>query len=372
MKTSTFLSAAIFVLAFSVLFTSCKTTEVKPQEDTLPQSFGVDIPSSISNNVGVSGGRISGRENDVINGNNIYKNLNTFISVGEGASKLVEAFIAGIRKYKIDRVLSVSYVSEDDTRSKNLVVSQNVTFETKTWDFQLTITDADSEKNSDGGKGLQIFWNKSSKATGIAIIKPYNFDRVKNANAKDAILRIDYAENGSANYDAEMLVTIVGLPLTGTGTDKFSINNLKMFAGKKGAVVDVYGNSNHPNAKLFSGSQGFNWAFVAAGNDTDNIGVAEVGLPASSLDNSDRKVLLKDNSIKAVFTREINSAFPGINANDLAAYLASTNAPGYFSKSGFVAAAASPGAGWDALTPRLETLSPFNPKVIGNLTLSFK
>ena len=372
MKNLKFASLAILLATISFVFSSCKKEEVKPQEDLLPKSFGVDIPSSISNNVGISGGRVSGRQNAAVNGNDIYKNLNTFISVGEGASKIVEAFIEAIRKYKIDRALSVSYTSDEDKRLKNLVVAQSVTFESKVWDFQLTITDADSEKNADGGKGLQIFWNNAAKVTGIAILKPYNTDRVKNANAKDAIFRIDYSETDSVNYDAEMTVAIAGLPVTGPGTDQYSINNLKMFAGKKGSVVDVFGNSNHPNAKLFSGALGFNWAFVASGNSTDNIGVAEVGLPASSLDSNDRKVLLKDNSIKAVFTREISIIIPGINQNDLAAYLVNTNPPGYFKNDGFITAGVSPGTGWNALSSRLESLSPFNPKTIGGLSISFK
>ncbi len=368
------LSIAAF-LAFVIVLQSCKQADVTSQQDALPKTFGVDIPSSISNNVGITGGRLSnGRVNDVANGNAIYKNLNTFVAVGEGSAQLVQAFITAIRKFNINKAISVNYVSDDDKRSKNLVVTEKVSFEGVTWDLLLTITDADSEKNSDGGKGLQIFWNKTTNVNGIAIIKPYNCNRTKDANLPNAIFRIDYAEGKSASYDAEMVVTIVGFPTTGPNTDQFSINNLKMFAGRKGNVVDVYGNSNHPNAKLFSNSQGqgFNWAFVATGSDPDNIGVAEVGLPASTLDNSDRTVLLKVNSIKNTFTREINAVYPGISQNNLDAYLVNTNAPGYFNQGGFVSAGTSPGAGWTALAPRIETLTPYNPKVIGNLTLSFK
>jgi hypothetical protein len=372
------LSMAAF-LAFVIMLQSCKQADVTSQQDALPKTFGVDIPSSISNNIGITGGRLSnGRVNDVANGNAIYKNLNTFVSVGEGSAQLVQAFIAAIRKFNINKAISVNYVSDDDKRSKNLVVTEKVSFEGATWDLLLTITDAESEKNSDGGKGLQIFWNKTSNVNGIAIIKPYNCNRVKDASLPNAIFRIDYAEGKSASYDAEMVVTIVGLPTNGPSIDQFSINNLKMFAGKKGNVVDVYGNSNHPNAKLFSNNSGtssatgFNWAFVATGSDPDNIGVAEVGLPASTLDNSDRTVLLKVNSIKNTFTREINAVYPGINQNNLDAYLVNTNAPGYFKQGGFVSAGTSPDAAWTALAPRIETLTPYNPKVIGNLTLSFK
>ena len=146
-----------------------------------------------------------------------------------------------------------------------------------------------------------------------------------------------------------------------------------MFAGKKGDVVDVYGNTNHPNAILFSGNVGFNWAFVASGNDVTDIGVAEVGLPPSDLDESDRDVLLKDYSIKNVFTTEINSVWPGIDPDLLAAYLTNTAAPGYFdNKNGFISGGVSPGAEWDVLTNRLTALSPYNPKSTSELVVTFK
>jgi hypothetical protein len=376
MKTTKIVSFVLIVgIAFSLLLTSCENNpEVKPQEDILPKSFRVDIPSSISNATLANGGRLAGRtKDDSLKGNDIYQNLGTFIAVGEEASKLVEAFIEGIRKYKIDRVLSLTYVGDDDNRTKNLVVVSNSTFEGTVWDYQLTITDADSESQPDGGKALQIFWNKTSLIKGTAIIKPYNCDRLENANAKDAVFRIDYSEGGDLGYDAQMEVLISGLPLSSPLSDPYSISTLRMFAGKKGDVVDVYGNSNHPNAMLFSGTVGFNWAFVAAGNETKDVGVAEVGLPPSSLNSTDRKVLLKDYSIKNVFTNEINAAWPGLDPALLDAYLSETAAPGYFSKkNGFLSGGVSPGADWDGLTSRLDALSPYNPKEISELVVVFK
>ncbi len=376
MKTVRNVSVVLIVgLALSVLFTSCENNpDVKPQEDLLPAKFSVDIPSSISNKNLASGGRLAGRvKEDSIDGNDVYKNLGTFIAVGKEASKLVEAFIEGIRKYHIDRVMTLTYLGDDDNRTKNLVVVSKSTFEGKTWDYQLTITDADSENQPDGGKALQIFWNKTSAIDGIAIIKPYNCDRTKNADAKDAVFRIDYTESSDLGYDAEMEVTISGLPLASPLSDPFSISALKMFAGKKGDVVDVFGNSNHPNAKLFTDNVGFNWAFVASGNETKDTGVAEVGLPPSKLNSTDRKVLLKDYSIKAVFTSGIKSIWPGIDQTLLDKYLSNTAAPGYFSKSkGFLSGGVSPGTEWDALAARLEALSPYNPKDIDELVVTFK
>ena len=196
---------------------------------------------------------------------------------------------------------------------------------------------------------------------------------MKNANAKDAIFRIDYTEGGELGYDAQMEVLIAGLPLESPLSNPFSISSLHMFAGKKGDVVDVYGNSNHPNAVFFSGDTGFNWAFVASGSDPGNIGVAEVGLPPSTLDNADHTVLLKDYSIKNVFTSKINATWPGLDPNLVAAYLANTAAPGYFSsKKGFLSGGVSPGAEWDALAARLDALSPYNPLQTSNLVVTFK
>lgn len=103
---------------------------------------------------------------------------------------LFRLFIAAIRKFNINKAISVNYVSDDDKRSKNLVVTEKVSFEGATWDLLLTITDAESEKNSDGGKGLQIFWNKTTNVNGIAIIKPYNCNRTKDANLPNAILEL--------------------------------------------------------------------------------------------------------------------------------------------------------------------------------------
>ncbi|MBK7649884.1 MAG: hypothetical protein IPJ20_02815 [Flammeovirgaceae bacterium] len=79
--------------------------------------------------------------------------------------------------------------------------------------------------------------------SGIAIIKPYNCDRTHNNNVKDAVFRIDYTEASTLGYDAQMEVSISGLPLANPLEDPFSVSTLKMFAGKKGDVVDVFGNT---------------------------------------------------------------------------------------------------------------------------------
>lgn len=375
MKTLKLVSFVLMAgMAFSIFLSSCESNpEVTPQQDILPQSLTVEIPAALSYNDASDGrlGRLGRIREDSLRGNHIYLHLGTFIAVGKGASKIVEGIIFGLRKYHIDRVMSMSYRGEDDNRTKNLIVESNVSFESKVWDYQLTITDADSEGNDDGGKALQIFWNKSAPIMGIAIIKPFNCDRQKNADAKDAMFRINYTELSDLGYDAQMEVLISGLPLESPLDNPYSMSTLSMFAGKKGDVVDVFGNSNHPNAILFSGNAGFNWAFVASGNDTKHIGVAEVGLPPSELDSDNREVLLKDYSVKNVFTSEITTVWPGIDQQLLALYLKNTAAPGYFDNDGFISGGVSPGSEWNSLTDRLEDLTPYSPKSVSMLNVSF-
>ncbi len=358
-------------LLVSLITISCdEQTEIKPENGILPQSFGVDIPSSISNPNLANGGRISGRTEEDIKGDDVYQLLGLFISVGEGASDITEAIIGAIKFYNIESVQVLTYTSDDDGRDKTLTVTQNSEFEGQTYEYQLTITDADSEGNQDGGKAMQVFWN-NDPVKGVAILKPYNIDRLHDANHGEAIYRVDYNSAGNSIYDATMEVSIAGLTLD--ENDQFSLRTLRMFVGKRGDDVDVYGNSSHPEAQLFSEADGgFNWAFVASGNDVTNIGVAEVGLPPGNLDSSERSVLLDDYSLRTVFTNAIEAAFPGVDQTTLDALLVNTNPPGYFDKDGFLNAGESPGVAWDGLAERIKDLTPYNPLETTDLELSFK
>lgn len=354
----------IVIIALIASLSSCEN-DPTPNNDFLPEKFSVDIPTAISSEA--SAGRTKA---DTLNGNAVYLNLATFIAVGAGSAHLVEDFISGIRRYALEHVETATFTSDDDKRKKNLVVQKDVAFEGKTWQFMLTVTDADSENNADGGLALQIFWNHGTPIHGVAVVKPYNCNRNDNGAIPDALFRINYDEQTDAGYDAQMEVSISGMPLPANAP--YAISTLRMFAGKKGDVVDVFGNSSHPNASFFSGQKGFGWAFVASGSDSENIGVAEVGLPPLTLDESDRVTLLKTYSIKTVFTNEVQTAFPFIPQHVINAYLKNTSAPGYFNNTGFVAGGKSPGPAWDALADRLDALSPYNPKATATLAVSFK
>jgi len=362
---------AAFIMA--VVLMACETDPgVEPQNDILPAKFGIDVPNTISNQGAISGRVAGGRVNeDVLQGNDIYQHLETFIYVGESAAEIVEDIIEGIRQHKIDRVLTLSYQSDDDGRVKNLVVVESPGYEGVVYEFGLTITDADSEGNEDGGNALQIFWNRSP-IKGVALIKPYNIDRLHDADAGDAVFKIEYDEASDLGYDAHMIVSLADLTLEEPDVDLYSMRTLKMFVGKSGNVIDVYGNSNHPNAQFFTNDTGFNWAFVASGYDDKDLGVAEVGLPPSDLNETSRDVLLGTYSIKNVFTQQIYDAYPGVDQDLVDLYLMNTDGPGYFTDEGFVAGGTPPSGLWDELEDRIIDLTPYNPSVVTNLQIDFQ
>ena len=357
------------VLATSFLFTSCeKDPDINlPEESILPETFGVDIPTALSQEPSTQ----KSAQVDTLRGNVIYYHLSTFINVGDHGAEIVRDIIHAISSFNINSAMSLSYESDDDGRTKNLEVVENVAFDGGTWEFQLTITDADSEGNADGGNAIQIFWNRNP-IDGIAILKPYNIDRNIEDEFADAMFRIDYNEEGTQEYDAYMMVYVTGLPLENPLDNPYSMSTLKMFAGRKGDIIDVYGNSNHPNATLFAGNSGFNWAFIASGDRESDIGVAEVGLPPSNLDEPSRSVLLDYYSIENVFTRELYEVWPTLDSASVEAYLFNTEAPGFFDTDGFIVGGTSPGSEYDEVENRLPNLSPYNPKEITNLSIEFK
>ncbi len=369
MKTKIFLFVGI-VISLSLIFTSCEENDlvIDNQESILPEKFTVEIPSALT---ATDAAKKSSSEIDTLNGNVVYHHLGLFIEVGRSGAEIVEDIIKSIRLYNINEPMRFSYTSDDDGRTKNLVVMERSWYDGVMWEFELTITDAESEGNEDGGIGLQLFWNRNPRK-GIALIKVANLDFSADPYFETSSFRIDYSEAGERGYDAYMIVSITDLPLEHPLVNPYSMKTLKMFVGKSGNTVDVYGNSDHPNAVFFSTQTGFNWAFAASGDNRLDIGAAEVGLPPSNLDEPSRDVLLGDYSVKNVFSKQIYNLWPTIDSTDVEAYLYNTAAPGYFDRNGFIQGGVSPGDEYDALERRLPVLTPYNPKEIHDLTIRFK
>ena len=356
-----------FVFLATVFFTSCDTDPIEPTDDNIvPESFSVEIPSSLKSSTVKT---TKSTQGDVMTGNETYENLTTFIAAGDEAAKIVEAVIKTIRTYNLSQPMSFIYEGDEDGRAKNAVIVADSEFEGTTWNYQLTITDADSEGNDDGGVAIQIFWNTGT-VEGVAIMKPYNVDRDTEDMFSHAMFRIDYSEAGNNGYEQEMTVYISGITLP--ESEIYAMETMKMTVGKKGNIIDVFGNSNHPNASILQSDVGFNWAFVAAGESDSDLGVAEVGLPPSDLVSNNRDVILGTYSIMNVFTNEITRAFPAINPNNLAIYLQNMEAPGYFNSNGFVQGGIAPSTDYNAISSSIERLVPFNPSEVSNLKVEFK
>jgi hypothetical protein len=356
-------------LTASLLITGC-TLDKGPglrQQTIIPESFAVDIPGALS----YTGGKKSAYGVDTLRGNDVYEFLRFFIKAGEQGAEIVEDIILSIARFQINKPMEVTYESGEDGRIKHLVVAEDSEYEGLEWEFQLTVRDVDSESNPDGGKALQIFWNRYP-IKGIALRKPYNIDRLGDPLMGQSMFRIDYSEDNPF-YDATMMVYVAGLPMPSPLEQPYAMKSMKMFAGKKGDIIDVYGNSDHPNAILISGNAGYNWAFAAVGDEKQDLGVAEVGLPPSNLDETSRSTLLGYYGLGVVFEREIKAVWGDlVPQQTIDAWLAHTEAPGYFDSHGFASAGTSPSSGYDELDSRLPDLNPFNPKEIGNLSLSFK
>ncbi|MCB0806433.1 MAG: hypothetical protein KDC05_11595 [Bacteroidales bacterium] len=362
---------AILVLALlttSLFFFSCQKNELeetKQPENIMPERFKVDIPNSIS-----SAGSYKSSQIDTLQGNDIYEHLRNFIAIGEAAADITGDIILTIALHNLSQPMEFSFTGDDDGRLKHVAIIAGASFEGEDWQYKMTITDEGPDENISDNKAIQVFWNKNP-IKGIAILNPYNIDRNTDPDFAETIYRIDYSEAGDMGYEHHMIVAIDGLPMEDPITDPYGISTLKMFVGKNGDVVSVYGNSEHPNATFFSGDVGFDWAFVAAGKKSTDIGVAEVGLPSNTLNSDDRYTLLVENSIHNVFEDQIYAIWPWIDPETVEAYLYNTEAPGFFDHNGFVQGGTAPSPAYNSLLSVIAGLAPYNPLEVHELELSF-
>jgi len=375
---ATKITIGLMLLGGLFMFSSCQDEKITPQtnDSIVPTSFSVNIPDAIS----YEQSTLKAGNDERINGQDVYKPLGYFIKIGEGASEIVQSIITHIAVYKINGPMNLTYTSDDDGRDKNLVVTENVEFAGKQWEFALTITDALNETNQDGGKALQIFWN-TQPIEGIALLKPANCNVNDTTKMKNSIFRIDYSESNENGYSNEMTVYISNLPLVSALEDPFSCNAIKLWAGKNGDFIDVKGNSNHPNARFFDTEkqQGFNWAFVASSNEKQNIACVEVALPPSNLEETQREKILENYSIRNVFEKEIFRVWPELeNPQDSAAQakldaaFVNAEAPGYFNNQGFIKGGAAPSSDYSEVASRIKLLAPFSPNSVSNQVIDFK
>ncbi len=315
-------SLAIVFILFSTIFVSCikddiDDEDINPQKGIIPVNIAVDIPEAISSFT--TNKTYKTVEGDTLSGTDIYQNISLFIAIGEQSAEIVDAVLTVVNALGIHGIISLEFVSEEDNRPKQVVIEQGGTYDGESWEYQLIMTDQDDS-------ALVVYWNQTPKK-GVTILSPYNLNRSEDPSIADILYKVEYSETGASGYEKDMTVSIIGIPEN--PEDDGYINNLKMFAGKNGDIIDVFGNSNHPEIQLIDSNYtgGRNYAFTARGHTNAEVGVAIVGLPPSSVNTTND--LLEIYSVINVLTEEANNAGYTDSAA-IAVFLSNAEAPGYF------------------------------------------
>jgi len=351
----------LVVLLALIFVTACTTDEEAPTASVeVPESFTVDIPEQISSSSsGSLSGRLAGDGDGYIEGNEIYESLRFFVHLGERSAEILEFTLEIATALDRENILSLTYTSDEDGRDKRIEIARDVMRGGVSYQYEMTAYDV-----ADNSLALQLLWN-TSPVEGIAIMNPYHINREDADVTEDTFIRIDYSEV-STDYDATMVVSISGHPVSDNG----DVDNFKMFAGKKGDVVDVMGNSNHPNLVIIDDSftGGRNYAFVARGDEAADLGVAKLALPPSSVTTSD---VLADYSVYSVLEAEIQSA--GVSDQGIIdQILQEAHSPAYFNATGFITSGEDnkPASFSDSFVD-LSALSPYVPNDVQSLSLGF-
>lgn len=355
------------------LFVSCTADDDDAKATILPESFNVEVPNSLASAQATVALAPSNRlkVNDVeVSGNDLYDMMRAFVFIGNASGKFLTELITAIKIYNIDKPMTFSFISDDDNRAKQLIVTENVTFEGVQYSYKMVIIDVQNPNNP--VHGLEMYWNRTP-VRGLAIMQGYNLNRYDNSDL-DARIRIDYSE-ATAKYEKQMEITIVDLDIDGI---REHVDNLKMFVGKNGTQLDVYGNANLPNYQIIdkTHANGYNWAFVAHVNEELNIAVAKVALPTTVVSTTEN--IFTNYSMEKVLDDEIQIQYPleAVNSVLRAAILKNSKAPAYFSGGlGFIGCGevipTTAPAGFTTEFVDLTSLSPYVPSVVNALTIKF-
>lgn len=348
----------MLALTTLIFFIACEEDGENEGDNLAPERFTIDVPDAIS--YSGSGARIA---EDEINGGVVYALLGVYVNFGEESAKLVEEFIVFLGTHPgLTRLNEFSFTSDEDGRIKNALVEENGEYNGTDFQYKLTIRDEDESM------AFQLFWNRDP-ISGIAIMSPYNIDRTNSHVNPELIYMIEYTEDDPV-YEKVMIVSVSDHePI-----DTDGIDNFKMYAGKNGNVVEIYGNSNHPTITIignnFNGAR--NYAFVGRADENDAIGVAKVALPPSTVETN--MGLFEDYSIRKVLEYEVEKAFGISLPAFLEPFLVNSDPPGYFVKGkGFEGSGDNipDEEGFTVEFINLDELTPYIPKDIRDLNVAF-
>lgn len=349
----------VSLLMFLIVFIWSCTEEEKQEniETQFPETFTVDIPSTLSNSAGLEAGRIH-KTGESISGADIYGALREFIHIGEQAAEVLQEIVIVVGIVHAVDVETFTITSEDDGRQKTFTFSDEVTYGGTAFEHEMIVED------EDGSLALQVVWN-SNPVNGTAIMNPYHLNRLEGEQFIETFYRLDYQESEDSDTKA-MTVMVDGFPNEG------ELDKLIMTVVNSGDIYEVYGNSNHPDLTLINEelSTDRNYAFVARADDANEIAVAEVALPPSSVETDD---VMDDYSIYSVFEEEIKSI--GIsNQEVIDAILTNAQPLAYFDETtGFLGSGDNvpENEAFNIGFIHLSALSPYIPSDVASLTVGF-
>lgn len=354
----------IYITLMALAISACKKDNTS-SSGAFPENVAIDIPESLSSDSVQSTAKVS--TNDTIKGGEIYAHLRTFIRIGEKSAEVINDIMQAIKKFELNKPMDFTFISNDDQRTKHCIVVENAVYLGKNYAFKLTITD--SSHNA-----MQVFWN-SSPVEGVAILDPYEINH-KTLNL-GVLYSLEYGEGTLAAYDKHMIVSITGWPAIGV----YGLNNLKMFVGKKNSMLDIYGNSNHPNASIFiyPNPDGFSYSFTAHADQANNIAVVNLALPGTSLSSADS--IFINYSITKVFENEMHTIWDKTANGDpvklafikaaIDKLLLSTQIPGYFSAGGYIGCGTTKPDGFTDDFVNISDLTPYIPNDVKKLKIQF-
>ncbi|MEP5613573.1 MAG: hypothetical protein ABJP45_15080 [Cyclobacteriaceae bacterium] len=324
----------------------------------IPETFTVDIPGAISSNTGGLSGRTDGDGDGFIEGNEIYESLRGFIYVAEQSAEIMDFILQVAAQMEAADLRTLSFTGDVDGREKRIDISEGVARAGIVFDFEMIMVDVESED-----RALQLLWN-TGQVIGIGVMNPYQIERTPD-NDPDTFIRIDYGVS-VFGYEEIMQVQISGLGATENG----DIDNMSLFVGRNGDLVDIIGNSNHPNLVIIDETYtgGRNYAFVGRGDEASNLGVVNLALPPSSWSTRD---YFETHSVAIVLEEEIETA--GITDQSVIdEILQEAQSPAYFNADGFITSGVNnKPLDFSTIFTDLSDLSAFVPADIAVLEVGF-
>ena len=348
----------LFVLIASILAGSCSK---KKKGDIVPDNMNINLSGAISVPNLEKKGFIY--EDTIVSGCYLYQKLRTFIYYGDNAGTIMNQYLSILDQYEITGPTIFSFINDQDGKTKNVVVTDNVDFFNQTWDYFMFITDGFE------GAAMALYWNMNPNKA-IAIFRP----KALNSNSiflRDAYVWIEYDESDQF-FDRTTLIQITDMDTTSENY----MSKLKMFIGQEGDVAHIYGNTIHPTAYLVNPehTDGRSWSFKAKNNIKLDIAVAKCALPTTKLTLDEMSNIWTFYSMDEVLREEIEAVYTDLTPVQIEPFLINAIGSAYFiGPAGFVSnnldVPEDPGFTNDFLD--LTGLEPWTPIDVFNMIISF-